>query len=217
MKTTILCIILLAGLRFSMNLTAQESVFSTGIVNADKLPPMEIVISEERLVEAFSDYHELITEEYTYDGAEAGTHSTFMYRDRKISDTRKLFTRYLENDLLTPGKEPTGLIEMDLVYYNRTERFTAGSFLNVFSFGITALLGVPGKKDQTLVEVELGIFDRNGQLIKKYFAPGKKNTYHSLYARKIDEREANLEALKKALEVINEMVMTEKEDIIRLL
>ncbi len=192
---------------------AQNSVFTTGIVNPEKLPKLDYLISEENLAEAFSDRHEFITEEYSEDNLESGSYSTFIFRDRKINDARNLFIRYLENDLLLNQGKSHGSIEIELVYYNHKFNFTPGSVLNVLTLGVGYVLGIPSARKQTEVEIEISIRDRNQEIVGTWFGKGKNNVYEGLYYRKLNERESSLLAMKEALESVNAQIMSERERI----
>lgn len=191
----------------------QNSVFTTGIVNPEKLPKLEIILSEEKLAEAFSDRHEFISEEYFENNLESGSYSTLIFRDRKINDARNLFLRYLENDLMATGDEPPGSIEIELLYYHYKVNFTPGSVLNVLTLGAGYLLGIPSMRKQTEVEIEIRILNNNQELIGTWHGKGKKNVYEGLYYRKLDERESSLMAMKEALASVNEQIMSERKTI----
>jgi hypothetical protein len=174
---------------------------------------MHILIDEEEIAKSYLSRKIYITEEQWDDQVQEKYYSSVFYEDEKINDAINLLSRYLEQDLVQQGRVKNGEICLRIIYYDYDYHETAGTFINVFSFGIGYLLGIPGAKSRTTVELETSIYDPKGELIANYHAFGKKSSFRGLYYRKIDERESNLIALKRALNDLNEQLMVDFEEI----
>ena len=207
---TILSICLISMMYISSQ--AQNSVFDTGIENNKKLPALEIIINEDDIAKAFLSKQIFAStetsNEYIYENQ-----SAIFYEDPKINDTKNLFEKYLKRDLLTNTGDYNGSIEMKILYHEYKFDVSPGFFINVATFGITGLFGLPTERYQSNIELETNIYNLNNELIASYYISGKDNYFKNLYRKRITDRESNLRALKKAINNLNENIVVDYDTI----
>lgn len=204
---------LLVSIIPSKKLFSQNSVYDPGIENYIKLPSMIFEVDDDILSQSYISKEVLTAEEILNDDIRSQYFSTLFIQDPKAADARKILIRYLEKDLLSAKEETNAILRLNVTYYDYDFNETAGAFINVLTFGIGNLLGIPNFKSKTIVELELKIVDPQDQLIADYTATAEKTAFRGLYYRKKDERECNLIAIKKAVQDINDQLMQDYNEI----
>ena len=126
-----------------------------------------------------------------------------------ISEADKIVKNgFFSND---PGEY--GFYHINMDYSNAP---TAGGslllFLNIYTFGIPSLIGIPAYIDEYTIKVGFEIFDSRGSLIKEYQETAKFKHYVGLYYDHILNEKAN-EKYKQLLTVIMEQVSEESAGI----
>jgi hypothetical protein len=195
-------------------LFSQTSVFDPGIDNAKMLPSMIIEIDDNILAQSYISKEVYTAQEIREDDIRSQYYSSLFIEDVKVIDAKKILSRYLEKDLLSSEKETDAIIRLNVIYYDYNFNETAGAFINVFTFGIGNLLGIPNFRSRTMVELELQILNYDHQIIADYTATAEKGSYRGLYYRKKDERECNLLAIKRALNDLNGQLMQDYDKIL---
>ena len=198
----------------SISLFSQQSVFDTKIDNVQKLPPLNIYIDNEELATAYLHREVFTTREYEDDELSGELKSSVFFEDKKVLDARNIFEHYLDKELLETDGKVEGKIGMMVKYYDYDYNMSAFGILNVLTFGVGALLGIPSFTGKTVLEVDMTIYDSNLNRIAEYTAVGKNRFFQGFYFKRMDQRESNLKALKDALESINEQVMGDYDEIV---
>jgi hypothetical protein len=215
MKTyTTHCLLLVLSVISHLSLFAQESVFDPGIDNSEKLPLLRIYVDNEDLAATYLHREVINSKEFEGQELSGQVESSIFYEDKKVLDARNVLVHYLDKDLVSRKGDARGDIEMKVTYYDYDHGLSIFGFLNVVTFGVTSLLGVPTFSGKTMVEVDLEIFDDNQQSIARYTANGRNRHFTGLFYNRVDRRESNLRALKDAVGNLNEMVMADYDEIV---
>jgi len=125
----------------------------------------------------------------------------------KVMDAVRFLEFYAEEQLLYPGVEKTGTVEMSIIYFNEQGRFNAGSLTAFLTLGLSALLGISVSTNVTDVEIKASFFDSSNQEIAVHRGVGRGKKTMSLYAT--SKRKAHQRAILKALENLNEEVLSD--------
>jgi hypothetical protein len=194
----------------SFTLTAQKSVFSFPFKNSNKLPPLETYIKANELSTTYQTIGNLYTTEITGLGEETMEQTSSSYiSDVKANDAFRFLQFYMEDQLITPGEESNGAVEMSVIYYNVKHRVNLGTALNVLTLGIGGLLGIPYSTAITDVEVEATFFDKNNQLVTVHRGVGRGKMLESIYNLTSSGRIPHQKALRRALTDLNEKIMAD--------
>ncbi len=129
--------------------------------------------------------------------------------DVKAIDAFRFLKFYMEDQLIAPGDQSRGAVEMSVIYYNVKHRVNLGTALNVLTLGIGSLLGIPYSTAITDVEVEATFFDKNNQLVTVHRGVGRGKMLESLYNLTSSGRIPHQKALRRALTDLNEKIMAD--------
>ena len=191
-----------------LSLSAQKSVYTFPFENAYKLPPMETLIRVNEISASYQTIGNLYTTEITGLGDETMEQVSSTYiSDVKAMDAFRFLQFYMEDQLIAPGNETSGSMEMSIIYFHEKQRFNLGSAVGVLTFGIGTLLGIPFSTAVTDVEVEASFFDDTDQYITTHRGVGRGKKLMTLYS--ISTRTPNQKALKKALTDLNTKIMAD--------
>ena len=191
-------------------LYSQKSVFTFPFENAYQLPSMHTRINFEEISSTYQNYGNIYTTEITGFGENTMEQTSYSYiSDAKVVDAVRFLEFYLEEQLLLPGEEPEGKVEMSIIYFNEHSRFSAGSLIGILTIGIGTLCGIPYAKNVTDVEVQASFFDLENKPRALHRGVGRGKQSMSIYAT--TARKANQKALRKALEDLNTKVMADPE------
>ncbi len=195
-------------LLYTSLLFAQKSVYTFPFENTYKLPPMETFINTEEIASTYQTYGNLYTTEITGLGDESmEQNSITMISDVKAMDAFHFLKFYMEEQLVGTGGEPAGSAEMSIIYFHEKYRFNVGSVLNVLTFGLGTLMGIPYATSVTDVEVEASFFNDANQFMTSHRGVGRGKKLVSLYST--STRVTNQKALKKALNDLNTKIMSD--------
>ena len=188
-------------------LFAQKSVFKLDIEDQEKLPPLLLEINHEGMASAYNS--SLIHSSTSYYNNEFSEElvTTTRYGDRKLEDVNNLMENYYKNFLCKESDSLRGRIELNVLFYDYQYVITAGLYVNVLSFGVGYLLGIPVDKATTIVEISAAVYNIEQELIAEYTGYGKDVKRNGLYYRKKNQRFQNLDAMKKAIYEINDQIL----------
>jgi hypothetical protein len=194
----------------SLTLIAQKSVYTFPFENNYRLPPMETLINADEIATTYQTMGNLYTTEITGLGEETmeQTSSTFV-SDINAIDAIRFLKFYMEEQLVAPGDQTSGSVEMSIIYYNKRSRVNLGTALNVLTLGLGTFLGIPFSTGITDVEVEASFFDASNQYIVSHRGVGQSKKLESLYNISSASRVPHQKALKRALEDLNEHIMAD--------
>lgn len=193
----------------SVAVLAQKSVFSFPFENSYKLPPMETYVNTHEISNAYHTYGNIYTTEITGVGDETIEQNSSTYiSDVKASDAFRFLKFYMEDQLVSPGIETQGSVEMSVIYYHEKYRANLGTAVNVVTLGMGILFGIPFATSITDVEIEASFYDINNIYITSHRGLGRGKKWIGLYS--IDTRLPHQRALKEALETLNMSVMSDE-------
>ena len=176
---------------------------------------METFINADEISATYQTIGNLYTTEITGLGDETmeQTSSTFI-SDVKAMDAIRFLKFYMEDQLLAPGDETSGAVEMSIIYFNSKSRGNVGTALTVLTLGIGALLGIPFSTGITDVEVEATFFDDSNQLLATHRGMGRAKVLETLYNLNNDKRSQHQKALKRAISDLNTKIMADPKLVI---
>ena len=193
-------------------LTGQKSVYTFPFENSYRLPSMHTQINANEISATYQTMGNIYTTEITGFGEDKMQQTSMSFiSDAKVVDAVRFLEFYMEEQLVAPGDESSGTVEMSIIYYHEHNRFNAGSVVAVLTFGLGTLFGVPYATAVVDVEVEASIFDEQDQLMTAHRGVGRGKKLQSLYS--MSTRKAHQRALKKALTNLNTHIM-ESPDLI---
>ncbi len=189
-------------------LFAQNSVYNFPFENSYKLPPMETLINTDEISATYQTIGNLYTTEIIGLGDETmeQTSSTY-FSDVKAMDAIRFLEFYIQEQLVTPGDETNGAVEMSIIYFNSKSRANVGTALTILTLGIGALLGIPFSTSITDVEVQATFFDDSNQLLITHRGTGRAKVIETLYNLNNDKRTQHQKALRRAISDLNEKIM----------
>ena len=186
----------------SMHTYSQSSVYEMPIDNPTKLPSMYIKLEEQDMINPtgmhyYDSYNETSTNGNVYQG---DNHSYSVYASKQDYYYSNCFKRYLTEYLLRRDIEKYGSVRMRIVYQK---------YLNT---GIMWLLSASHSIIAT--EVELDIFDLNGNLIATYSG----TAFYEIRGRKRNQvNEPRIESVKAAIVNLNSNIMSDREELEKVL
>lgn len=191
-------------------LLAQKSIYTFPFENSYRLPPMSVYINTEEIASTYQTLGNLYTTEITGLGEEIMEQtSTTMISDVKAVDAIRFLEFYMQEQLVTPGDETSGAVEMSIIYYHVKHRVNLGTALNILTFGIGGLLGIPFSTAITDVEVEATFFDDSNRYISTHRGVGRAKMLETIYNMSSSGRTPHQKAIRRALTDLNEKVMTD--------
>lgn len=191
-------------------LVAQKSIYTFPFENSYKLPPMSVYINANEIANTYQTQANLYRTEIIGLGEEPVEHtSTTMISDVKAMDAVRFLEFYLQEQLVSPGDETTGAVEMSIVYFNVKHRVNLGTVLNVLTLGIGGLLGIPYATAITDVEVEATFFDDSDIFITTQRGVGRARMLETLYNLSSSGRIPHQKAMKRAIYDLNAKIMAD--------
>lgn len=193
----------------SVAMLAQKSVYSFPFENTYKLPPMETYVNTQEISNTYQTFGNIYTTEITGVGDETIEQNSSMYiSDVKASDAFRFLQFYMEDQLLSPGIETQGSVEMSVIYYHEKYRANLGSAINILTLGMGTLFGIPFATSVTDVEIEASFYDKSNTYITSHRGLGRGKKWVGLYT--LDTRLPHQRALKEALEALNMSIMADE-------
>ena len=187
---------------------AQRSVYTFPFENREKLAPMTVRINTEEIAGTYQTRGDLYTSTITGVGEEPLEQtSTTMSTDVTAMDAVRFLEYYVKEQLLAPGDQPSGTVEMSIIYYQSRDRANLGTVLNVLTLGLGTFLGIPLVTGITDVEVEATFYDDLNQILAIHRGVGRSKMLETLYNSNFSERTLNQKALRSALADLNMKIM----------
>ncbi len=206
---TVYPISLFAIFLFSSTLLhSQKSVYTFPFENEYRLPPMKSQINIKEISSTYQTYGNIYTTEiigFAKDTMEQTSYS--FISDTKVLDAVRFLEFYMEEQLLYPGEDKTGTVEMSIIYFEEHSRFSVGSVFAILTIGISVLCGAPVATNVTDLEVEASFSDLGNQTIAVHRGVGRGKKAVSIYT--ITNRKSHQKAVLNALENLNTEVMSD--------
>lgn len=189
-------------------LSAQKSVYTFPFENEYRLPPMHAQLNLKEISTTYQTYGNIYTTEYIGFSKDTMEQTSYSYiSDTKVMDAVRFLEFYVEDELLDPGNEKTGKVEMSIIYFEERSRFSAGSFFAILTIGISALCGAPIATNVTDLEIQASFSDLGNRNIAVHRGVGRGKKAVSIYT--ITSRKSHQKALRNALENLNTEVMSD--------
>ncbi len=192
----------------SLNLKAQQSVYTFPFENEYRLPPMHAQLNMKEISTTYQTYGNIYTTEITGMGNDTVEQTSYSFlSDTKVMDAVRFLEFYMEEQLLDPGDEKNGKVEMSIIYFEERSRFNAGSLFGILTLGISVLFGAPVATNVTDVEIEASFSDPGNQKIAVHRGVGRGKKSVSIYT--MTTRKSHQRAMLDALEKLNTEVMSD--------
>jgi hypothetical protein len=189
-------------------LFAQKSVYTFPFENSYRLPPMETFVNMNEISASYQTMGNLYTSEIVGLDDESVEQTSSMYiSDVKVTDAFRFLKFYMEEQLVAPGEDTQGSVEMSIIYYHEKNRANIGTALNILTLGIGTLLGIPFATSITDVEVEATFFNDANIVIVIHRGIGRGKKLIGLYS--LSTRLPHQRAVKHALEDLNTKIMAD--------
>jgi len=197
-------------LTFGLSLSAQKSVYTFPFENSYRLPPMSVIINHDEIAGTYQTLGNLYTTEISGMGEQALEQTSFTsISDVKAVDAVRFLEFYAQDQLVTPGDETGGTVEMSIIYFNSRSRVNLGTPFTVLTLGLGALLGIPFSTGITDVEVQAIFYDENNQILTTQRGLGRSKVLETLYNMNYSKRTQHQKAMRKALEDLNGKIMSD--------
>ncbi|RLD94175.1 MAG: hypothetical protein DRJ29_06600 [Bacteroidetes bacterium] len=189
-------------------LFAQKSVYTFPFENSYRLPPMETFVNMNEISASYQTMGNLYTTEIMGLDDESVEQISSMYiSDIKVTDAFRFLKFYMEEQLVAPGEDTQGSVEMSIIYYHEKNRANIGTALNILTLGIGTLLGIPFATSITDVEVEATFFNDANSVIVIHRGIGRGKKLIGLYS--LSTRLPHQRAVKNALDDLNTKIMAD--------
>ncbi|RLD57646.1 MAG: hypothetical protein DRI97_04890 [Bacteroidetes bacterium] len=189
-------------------LFAQKSVYTFPFENSYRLSPMETFVNMNEISASYQTMGNLYTTEIMGLDDESVEQISSMYiSDVKVTDAFRFLKFYMEEQLVAPGEDTQGSVEMSIIYYHEKNRANIGTALNILTLGIGTLLGIPFATSITDVEVEATFFNDANSVIVIHRGIGRGKKLIGLYS--LSTRLPHQRAVKNALDDLNTKIMAD--------
>ncbi|RLD93828.1 MAG: hypothetical protein DRJ13_15360 [Bacteroidetes bacterium] len=189
-------------------LFAQKSVYTFPFENSYRLSPMETFVNMNEISASYQTMGNLYTTEIMGLDDESVEQISSMYiSDIKVTDAFRFLKFYMEEQLVAPGENTQGSVEMSIIYYHEKNRANIGTALNILTLGIGTLLGIPFATSITDVEVEATFFNDANSVIVIHRGIGRGKKLIGLYS--LSTRLPHQRAVKNALDDLNTKIMAD--------
>jgi hypothetical protein len=135
-------------------------------------------------------------------------------QDQRFFDAQTLFRKEVHQIWSRQATPTYGWAVCHLRGANEVNQGVGFSCVSITSMGLLNLLGFPVASYLNQVEVEVEIFDRHNQLIRRYYGRGESNTLVGLYYGQRSGRARFVEVMQQALAEIRSQV-AEDQDFLR--
>ena len=191
-------------------LFSQKSVYTFPFENSYRLSPMETYVNLDEISASYQTMGNLYTTEITGldDESVEQTSSTYI-SDVKVTDAFRFLKFYMEEQLITPGEDSKGSVEMSVIYFHEKNRANLGTALNILTLGLGTLFGIPFATSITDVEIEATFFNDENTLIVIHRGVGRGKKLIGLYS--LSTRLPHQRALKNALLDLNTRIMSDPQ------
>jgi len=193
---------------FPVLLSAQKSVFTFPFENSYRLPSMKTEINADEISSTYQTMGNIFTTEITGFGDDKMEQTSMSYiSDVKVVDAVRFLEFYMDEQLVAPGDESHGLVNMSIIYYHEHSRMNVGSVLGILTIGLGTLLGIPFSTAIVDVETEASIYDNQNSHLVTHRGVGRGKKLQSLYS--YSTRKAHQRALRNSLDDLNTNIMAD--------
>ncbi len=195
-------------LLFPEVLSAQKSVYTFPFENTYKLPSMQKLINADEIASTYQTLGNIYTTEITGFGDEMVEQTSMSFiSDARVIDAVRFLEFYMEDQLVAPGNESSGIVELSIIYYHEHNRVNIGSVIGILTFGLGTLLGIPYSTVVIDVETEAMIYDQSDYLKATHRGVGRGKKLQTIYS--MSTRKAHQRALKHAIENMNTSIISD--------
>jgi len=187
---------------------SQKSVYTFPFENEYRLPPMHSQINMKEISSTYQTYGSIYTTEiigFQNDTMEQTSYS--FISDTRVLDAVRFLEFYMKEQLLEPGEEKSGKVEMSIIYFEERSRFSVGSAVGILTIGISVLCGVPVATNVTDLELQASFYDQENKSVAIHRGVGRGKKAVSIYS--INTRKAHQKALRNAIDNLNKEVMSD--------
>ena len=193
---------------FSPSLSGQKSVFTFPFENSYRLPSMKTEINADEISATYQTMGNIFTTEITGFGDDKMEQTSMSFiSDAKVVDAVRFLEFYMEEQLVAPGDESNGFVNMSIIYYHEHSRFSIGSVFGILTIGLGTLLGIPYATAVVDVETEASIYNAQEYLVATHRGVGRGKKPQSIYS--FSTRKAHQRALKNSLDDLNTNIMAD--------
>jgi len=186
----------------------QKSVYDLPFENATRLRGFQSSIRMDEIAATYQTTGNIFTTEIT--GSEEGIWEQTSYSylsDIRVVDAVRCLEFYLADELLADTDTGGKLVELGIIYFEERDRMNAGSVFAFLTIGISSLIGVPVYTRVVDLEIRATFSDERENRITGHRATGRGRKALSIYSG--SSRKAHQKALKKALEGLNTMILSD--------
>ena len=191
------------------DLSAQKSVYTFPFENSYKLPSMQKMINSDELANTYQTRGNIYTTEITGMGDDLVEQTSMSFvSDVRVMDAVRFLEFYMEEQLVAPGDESAGIVELSIIYFHEHNRFNIRSVIGILTFGLGTLMGIPYSTVVIDVETEAMLYDQDDYLMAGYRGVGRGKKLQSIYS--MSSRKAHQRAIKHSLEALNTNIMEDQ-------
>ncbi len=148
---------------------------------------------------------------------QTGSYQSSSYRDARINDTINIFTKEVKDNITNPYGAKKGYIVLKLGYrgYDNCQSCRFG---HAITFGLLCFIGVPTDRHIQSLEVEVEIYNKKQELIKRYKEHVRNSVIEAVYYgyhKNAVGRKLAADNIKQALVNIKMKIASDYDDIIK--
>jgi len=191
------------------DLSAQKSVYTFPFENSYKLPSMQKMINSNEIANTYQTLGNIYTTEISGMGDDLVEQRSMSFiSDARVIDAVRFLEFYMEDQLVAPGDESAGIVELSIIYYHEHHRVNIGSVIGILTFGLGTLMGIPYSTVVIDVETEAMLYDQGDYLVAGYRGVGRGKRLQTIYS--MSTRKAHQRAIKHSLEALNTNIMEDQ-------
>ena len=141
--------------------------------------------------------------------------SGISYRDQRIGDLINLFEKEVKENITDPNGQKKGYISLKLGYRGQSENWVY-PIVSIVTLCIPNFLGFPFEHISQTLEVQVEIWNKNKDLIKKYTENVEDDEYLAMYwgyGEDTINRKLAADNIKNALEKIRKRIEIDANEI----
>ncbi len=191
--------------------------------NSNLLPAMESVIDMNNLEATYTvgSYNGNANNIGTGIGSTSWMQTTAVsgttYKDARVNDVINIFEKEIKENITSPYGEKKGFIVLKLGYRG-VETSTLYPLVSLFTLGTINFLGFPANEVSQSLEVEIEIWNKKKELIKRYVVNVTDTEYQAMYwgyHNLMIGRKLAADNIKQALEKIRFQINEDAQQIKR--
>ncbi len=130
-------------------------------------------------------------------------------RNAKIQDAITIFEREVNQNIINPYGKKKGSILCKIAFHNTEGGGKFFGLVSIFSLGAPFLIGAPLENRETSIDLEVEIYDLDGNLIGRYNSQCQETAWVALYygyQKSKCARKSNIDAFKCAMYKIKKQI-----------